>query len=226
MHDWKHIVRKNLRALKTCSPEFAEKITEELASHLEDSYDEHLRAGVTEEIALQRTLSDIKLGRENWLALRLLKEDTMTGFSRKIGLPGLLTFAVAMAFAWALDLAHIQPKTVFLSNGLFLSLPITWFCLLPFCGALGAFVSRRSGGSRLDRMIASAFPAVLMGIVLLLIFAAGWMVSLFVRDSGWNWAVAVPGLAVWLVGYAILTAIPLLAGAAVAERAKKMPGTV
>jgi hypothetical protein len=218
MPDWRGIVRNNLRGLQVCSLQLAEQIIEELAGDLEDRYEGHLRAGLTESAASQRTLDELELGRRNWLALRLLKEYTMTGFTRKVGLPGLVTFAVAMAFAWALDLAHIQPKTVFLSNGLFLSLPIAWFCLLPFCGALGAFMSRRSVGSRLDGMLAAAFPAAILSLVLCVIFVAGGVVAIFTRDSGWNWGLAVPGLAVWLASHAVLSAISLWLGAIIVEK--------
>lgn len=220
MHDWKNIVRKNLRVLKACSPEFTEKITEELASHLEDSYDEDLRVGLTEGVALQRTLGEIEQCRGNWLALRLLQEDRMTGFTRKVGLPGLLTFATAMAISWALNFAHVQPKTIFLSNGLFLSLPIAWMCLLPVCGALGASISRRNGGSRLDRTIAAAFPALIFAAVLLLISIAGYAISFFVPNHEWNWGLVAWGLGLWGFGYAILPAVALLLGSATADLAK------
>ena len=149
----------------------------------------------------------------------------MTGFTHKVALPGLLTFAAAMVIAWALDMAHIQPKSIFLSNSLFLSVPIAWLCLLPFCGVAGAIVSHRNGGSRLQRFAACLFPSAIMATVLLLIFVAGFAISRFVPDSGWNWALVVPGLALWLTGQAVLTAIPLLLGAAVAEKAGKMPSS-
>jgi hypothetical protein len=59
----KGVIRKNLRVLHFCSPEFAEKVAEELRSHLQDTYDEHLRAGLTETAALDCTLDQIKLCR-------------------------------------------------------------------------------------------------------------------------------------------------------------------
>jgi hypothetical protein len=45
--DWKQIVRKNLRVVGVCSPEF----TEELAAHLEDSYEAFRREGLPAELA-------------------------------------------------------------------------------------------------------------------------------------------------------------------------------
>jgi hypothetical protein len=217
MPDWKRVVCKRFRILSGASPESAE----ELAGHLEDRHEGYLRAGMSADIAIQRTLDEFELTRGNWLTLRLLKEDIMKGFERRIGLPGVAAFATAMVIAWALDVAHIQPKTIFLANGLFLPLPIVWFCLLPFCGVLGAIISRRNGGTRLDRMIAGAFPAVILFSVLMLIFFAGWAISFLAADYSWNWAMAVPALALWMAGYAIMTAIALLAGAAVVEQAQK-----
>ena len=57
-----------------------------------------------------------------------------------------------------------------------------------------------------------------MAAVLLIIFMAGFAISLFVPDSGWNWVLAVPALALWLMGQAILTAVPLLLGAVAGEQ--------
>ncbi len=217
MPDWKEIGGKHLRVLKICSPEFEEKFTEEVAGHLEDTYEGHLRAGMSPEAAFHRTVEQIDGRFRICLTPRILQEVLMTDFARKVGLPGLLTFATAMVIAWALEMAHVQPKTILLGNGFFLSLPMAWLCLLPFCGAAGVLVSHRSGGSRLQRIAACLFPSAIMGTVLLLIFVAGFAISRVVPDSGWNWAFVVPDLALWLTVQAILTAILLLLGAGLVE---------
>jgi hypothetical protein len=217
MPDWKQIVRKNLLVLGICSPELAV----ELADHLEDSYEAFLREGLPAEVAFHRTVSQVEGRRKGWLALRLLQEDIMTGFTRKIALPGLLTFALAMVIARALDLAHVHPQSIFLANGLFLPVPIAWLCLLPFCGAAGALVSHRSGGSPLHGITASLFPSAIMGTVLLLILVAGFAISRFTPDSGWNWGLVVPALALWMLSCAVISAMFLALGAGVAERAKR-----
>jgi hypothetical protein len=216
MHDWVQIVRRHLRFLVVSSPEFADKVTEELANHLEDRYQEHLQAGLAEEAAICRTVDELEHCRGTQFALRLLKENEMTGLTPRVAVPGLLTFVSAMVIAWALDFAHIQPRTFVLANGMALPFPIAWYYLLPICGALGSAVSHRNGGSRFDRMIAALFPAGIFAVVFLLIFVAGWAISLFASDSGWNWAFAVPGLALWLTAYALLSAVALLAGEAIA----------
>jgi hypothetical protein len=219
MPDWKQIICKHLRVLAFCSPEF----TEELADHLEDTYEAFLREGLPAEAALQRTVSQIEGRCKSLLALRFLEEDLMNGFIRKVALPGLLTFALAMVIALALNLAYVQPKFILGLGDRLYSLPIAWLCLLPFCGAAGALVSRRSGGSRLQRIAACLFPSAIMAVVLLLILVAGFAISRFVPDSGWNWAFTLPGLALWLTGQAILTALPLLLGARAVEGARRMP---
>jgi hypothetical protein len=222
MPDWSRIVRKNLRVLGVCLPECAE----ELAGHLEDSYEAFLQEGLPPDVAFQRTMCQIEGRFKGGLVLRLLKEDIMIGFTRKIALPGLLTFALAIITAWALDMAHVQPKAIFLANGLFLPIPIAWLCLLPFCGAAGAFISHRSGGSLPQRIAASLFPSAIMVAVLLLILVAGFAISLFVTDSGWNWALAVPAVAVWMLSYAVASAMCLGLGAGVAERARRTRAAV
>jgi hypothetical protein len=226
MPDWNNIVRQRLGALRLCSREFAEEVVEELAGHLEDSYRAKVQGGMMNEAALAHAVHEMESCCRKRFALRLLKEDQMSGFTRKVGLPGMLTFAVATAIQWALNAVHVQPKTILLSNGLFLSLPIAWLCLLPFCGAMGSLISRRKGGSHGDGMMAAAFPAGIMAIVLLLIALVGWIISLFVKDSGWNVAIVVPGVALGLVTYVLLTAIPLVLGAAVCERTCKTPASV
>ena len=60
MPDWKQIVHKNLRVLAMCSPEF----TEELAAHLEDSYEALLCDGLPAEVAFQHTIGQIEGRRE------------------------------------------------------------------------------------------------------------------------------------------------------------------
>jgi hypothetical protein len=226
MPDWKAIVRKHLRILSVCSPDLAETTAEELASHLEDRYEDLLRAGRSEDLAFERTLDELNHNGRNRLALPLLMEDTMTEFARRIGLPGLLTFASAMIIAWALDMVHVQPKTIFLSNGLFLSLPVAWMCALPLCGALGAMLSRRNGGSRLQCTIAATFPAIILGVVLLLVSVVGFVISLVVPYYDWSWTFVIWGLGLWGFGYSLLPAIALLLGSAAADYTKTKHPTV
>jgi hypothetical protein len=177
-----------------------------------------LRDGMPSDEAFRRCLAQIENNRGIRVTCGILREVLMRGFTRKVALPGLLTFASAMAAAWVLDAARIQPKTIFLANGLFLSVPIVWLCLLPLCGAAGAFLAQRNGGSHMQCWAPSLFPPAILGVVLVIIAVAGGLMSIFVADYRWNWVTVIPGLALWLVGYAGLQAIPLLLGAVAAEK--------
>jgi hypothetical protein len=170
MPDWKQIVRKNLGVLGVCSPEF----TEELAAHLEDSYEALLREGLPAEAAFQHTIGQIEGRCRVWLVMRFLQEELMTGFIRVATLPGLLTSAAAVSFYWALQLGHIRPDVMWLIGG---QSPLWWWCLLPICGALGAVLSQRNRGSWRQRMAASLVPSAILGAFILLIFAAGFTLS-------------------------------------------------
>jgi len=128
------------------SPQF----TDDLAAHLEDSYEAALGQGSSAEAAFQQTVGQIDGRRGVWLAMRFLQE-LMTGFIREVALPGLLTSAAAWFFYRALELDHIQHKVICVLGG---QLPLRWWCLLPICGALGAHLSCRNRESRLQRIAA------------------------------------------------------------------------
>ena len=217
MHNWKQIVRQHLTILKVCSVKLEEKLAEEFANHLEDSYEERLRAGLAEEAAFQCTLDELKLCRGPKLVLRILREDEMTSFTKKIGLPCLLTFALALVMGRVLFYLHIFhiayiPRSVnFFLHGMFFSLPIAFMCLLPVCGALGAIISRHNGGSRLDHMTAAILPVVILN-------APPILFDLAFERTGVNWMVYLRViLERWSFEWPVIWIIPLLLGVALAE---------
>jgi hypothetical protein len=233
MPDWKQIVHRNLRVLRACSPEFAE----ELAAHLEDSYAALLREGVAPEVAFNRTMNQIEGRRRSWLTLHFLKEELMngltrmTGFIRKIALPGLLTFAT-YAFtmnAWMFVPGHIHSKIYRIEfyrlfDVPFVILPLgIWcmLCLLPICGALGALLSQRNGGSRPQRMAAALFPSEIIGTLFLLVFVDDFIISRFLPGYWWNTAVVLKEFWLFLLEFVVLPAAFLLLGAGVVEKIGK-----
>ncbi len=216
MPDWKQIVRKNLRVLRACSPE----LTEELAAHLEDSYEALLCEGMSPEVAFHRTLRQIEGRRRDWLVMQLLQEDLMTGFIREVALPGLLTSAATCFFYWALALDHIRQKVIWLTGG---QLPLWWWCLLPICGALGALLSRRNGGSQLQRIAASLIPSAIMGTFILLIFVIGFTLSGLVNHYWWV-SDRLESLGLVPPGFVVIPAAFSLLGAGIAEASTKKFG--
>ena len=152
----------------------------------------------------------------------------MTGFIRKVALPGLLTFVATAFVSYAfLALVYFHLKVVWPGTVQFLTLPlVVWceLCLLSICGAFGALFSRRNGGSRLQRIAAALFPSEIMGIAILLVYGIGFAFSRIVPDYAWGgaameWRLLVPGL----LEFVVRPAVFLLVGAGVAERVGKAP---
>jgi len=212
MPDWKQIVRNNLRVVGAW-PEF----TEELADHLEDSYEAARREGVPAEVAFQLTIGQIEGCCKVWLVMRFLQEELMTGVIRKLALPGLLTSAAAWSFHWALALGHIRPEVFWLIGG---QLPLWWWCLLPICGALGALLSQRNGGSRLQRMAASQLPSAILCTLVLIIFVVGFTLSGFVNHYQLVSA-RLESLGIVPPGFGLIPAAFSLLGAGIAEISTK-----
>jgi len=209
MPDWKQIVRKNLRVLGVCLPEF----TEELATHLEDSYEALLGEGLPAEVAFQHTIVQIEGSCSVWLVIRFLQEELMTGFIPKVVLPGLLTSVAARLLYWALAMDHIRPKVIWLVGG---QLPLWWWCLLPVCGALGALLSQRKGGSLLHRMAASQLPSAILCTLVLLLFVSGFTASGLVNHYQ-SVSARVESLGLVPPGFGLIPAAFSLLGAGIAE---------
>jgi hypothetical protein len=209
MPDWKQLVRKHLPILAVCLPELAE----ELAGHLEDSYDAFLREGLTAEAAFQHTIGQIEGRCWVWLVMRSLQEEFMTGFITKVVLPGVLTFAAAGLFYWTLAVSHIRPEVIWLVGG---QLPLWWWCLLPICGVLGGLLSQRNGGSRLQRMAASLVPSAILCTLVLMIFAVGFTMSGYVNHHQLV-AARLEGLGIVPPGFGLIPAVFSLLGVGIAE---------
>jgi hypothetical protein len=216
MPDWKQIVRKNFRVLGVCSPE----LTEELADHLEDSYEALLCEGVPPEAAFQRAMRQIEGRCRGWLVMRFFKEELMTRFIREAALPGLLTSAATCFFYWALALDQVRSRVIWLVGG---QLPLWWWCLLPICGALGALLSRRKRGSRAQRIAASLVPSAVMGILILLLFAIGFTLSGLVNPYG-SVSARVESLGIAPPAFVVIPAAFSLLGAGIAEVSTKTFG--
>jgi hypothetical protein len=209
MPDWKHLVRKKLRVLGICSPEF----TEELAAHLEDGYEALRREGLPSDVAFQKTKRQIEGRRRLWLGMRLLQEELMTDFIRKVALPGILTSAAACFFYRVLALDNIRPRLIWLVGG---QLPLWWWCLLPLCGAVGALLSHPNDGSPLHRVSASLLPSAVLGAVVVMIFVAGFAISGLVNHYQLA-SVRLESLGIVPPGFVLIPAAFSLLGAGIAE---------
>lgn len=164
MPDWHALVRRELRDLALQDGQQNEVVAE-LAAHLEETCENLLRSGLSEDEAVRRTLlqaGDWKLLRRRIRTARS-KESAMNDRVRQFWLPGILTFVLAegllglfqklgprpLIFAWS---GH-PPVALFY---------MPWLLALPFIGGFGAYLSRRAGGSPRAVFSSVLFPVLAM----------------------------------------------------------------
>jgi hypothetical protein len=177
MPDWKALVLERLERLGL-SPTQEEGTVSELAGHLEDCYEEFRTQGVCQSEAIERSLEQVaswpNLSRKIRRAKR--KEKMMNHRTKTLWLPALISLAAAMVFLMistqiALEPGVIAERFVTLhtsttSTSYSFAAYLPWLILLPFCGAAGAYLSRRAGGQRPVRLVAGLFPGIaLFGLV-------------------------------------------------------------
>src|SRR5580692_5740318 len=97
MPDWDEFVRERLTGI-SLEPRERSEVAAELAAHLEETFEELRRQGLSEEAAVERALSQVK----NWRSLRRqiqwarMKEDVMTDRVKQVWLPGFLTLFLSV----------------------------------------------------------------------------------------------------------------------------------
>jgi hypothetical protein len=102
-------------------------------------------------------------------ALELKRLNSRT---RTLWLPGLVSLTAASLFLFAEELVLMHDSSFYftdmslrpshLISGLPFWLYLGWLLAQIFCGAMGAFLSRRGGGTMGARAVAGAFPAIVM----------------------------------------------------------------
>ena len=173
MPDWLELVRQRLSGLALNSKE-KEEVHLELAAHLEESYEAFRSGGLADHEAVQRTLA----GSGRWKDLQLeidsarSGKDTMTNRVKQLWLPSLATLIVSMILLPVLEWLGLNPHFFFLrgphDRAYVFPVYTAWLLLLPFVGALGAYLSNRAGGTKLAVVISGIFPAFAFFAVLLL----------------------------------------------------------
>src|SRR4029077_19311483 len=173
----KHLCLNGWKGLGSLRPRRIE-IVSELASHLEDCYEECRTHGVGKSEAIERSLEQVaswpNLSRKIRGAKR--KEEMMNHRTRTLWLPALISLAAAMFFLMISTQIALEPRVIaerFIifhtsttSTSYSFAAYLPWLILLPFCGAAGAYLSRRAGGQRPVRLLAGLFPGIaLFGLV-------------------------------------------------------------
>jgi hypothetical protein len=174
MPDWNTLVREQLGGLGL-NPAEQEQIVSELANHLQDVYEEGCAHGLCESGAMKRSLEDV----DDWrrLARRINRakrgEEVMNTSTTRFWFPGFVSLASAMVVWAILELMALQTHGGMLTaitnhlssdpvDQVALAIYPPWVVLLPCCGAAGAYLSRRAGGSRPARVASGMLPSIVL----------------------------------------------------------------
>lgn len=164
MPDWKKLVEQRLFSLNL-PPSAKQEIVAELAAHLEDVYEAAKARGLDANFALELAQQEI----HDWHVLvadlrrAKSKENSMNLRTRSLWLPALASLFASSLFLFALTEVSLQPKLLVRLNSSAAHWVYTvWIVAQIAFGALGAFLSRRVGGSRMARVVAATFPAIVM----------------------------------------------------------------
>ena len=213
MPDWQELVRLRLSGLALDAAE-KDEVHAELAEHLEESYEAFRKEGLAEREAAQRTLAksgdwkDLQQGIDSARG----GKDTMTNRVKQLWLPGLLTFTLSMVLLEVAQKFGPRPIILDLDKGTpVLMLYISWLLILPLAGGLGAYLSKRAGGSARMALVSSIFPVLPFGVVFMIAIPGGLVISralahhivtaaFFTMTVGW---VLVPGIALLAGGLVV-----------------------
>ena len=168
MPDWEAHVRRHLAPLSLASNE-RDEVIEELADHLQESFEQLLAEGITDADAEKRALAQVsdwnRFRRE--IQIAKAKENSMSDRVKQFWLPSLLTLLFSMGLLALIEIFGPKPWIVARHGGSPWTLiaPVAviyvpWLLCLPLIGAMGAFLSKRYGGSRRAILSSILFPVL------------------------------------------------------------------
>jgi len=209
MHDWQKVIRERL-AGTAMSRRGREHLVAELSNHLEDLHAELLVSGVAEPEASAKCLQ--QLNDVQQIAVVVIKsriwEDAMNQRSRTLWLPGLVTLTLASVLLMVMQLFAFSRPRVYWVDGVNVEVGLFWLLSLVPCGALGAYMSWRAGGTRWNSILASLFPSITM----LGVFCVVLPIAVFIeRNTYVIHHLRSFGLA--LLAWTMVPAVPSLLGA-------------
>src|SRR5271163_4619217 len=162
MRDWSALVRERLPEAGLPAAQ-REEIVSELAGHLEDLYVEQCAQGMFDAEALNHALGQVtdwpKLARKIERAKRT--EGIMNQRTRTFWLPAFITLTAWVLFEAILAQTSYGPKMILGHPNMMLVVGPIWLAGQPFLGAIGAYASRRAGGTRFARLAAGLFPMII-----------------------------------------------------------------
>jgi hypothetical protein len=215
MPDWEALVERRLAGL-ALEPEERTEVIAEVAAHLEDTCEEMLRQGMTEEEAVGRSLSQAG----NWkdLQRKILtarRGQVMEKRVRQVWIPGFLTLILSMLFLAVVQRFGLRAR-LFWSGPNAILLYTPWLAGLPFFGALGAYISSRAGGSRATVLFVSVFPALAFTCAFLLMFPIGLAIQGITASQG-DFSIVAAVLLKDGIGWILVPGAALLGGGLLAH---------
>jgi hypothetical protein len=212
MPDWEALVDERL-ADSSLAPEERSEVIAELAGHLEETFEQLRRQGLSEEAAVERALSQVK----NWQSLRRkiqrarVKEDVMTDRVKQVWLPGFLTLFLSLMLLMLIQFFGPQPVIVS-TSGWRMTAPVAviyvpWLVSLVLIGAMGAYLAGRAGASPRASLLSIMFPILPYSI-----FFVIWIPVSLILDDHIGHNTMRSALLVGLVAWVVLPGVALLAG--------------
>jgi len=175
MRDWKKFVEERMDTM-SLSPELKEEVVLELAAHFEDVFEGARSEGLTEAEAFERATTEEVDWQELTSQIQRTKqqEDIMNERTRRFWLPGFISLASASIFLMILAQISYEPRVILLRSSLMVMVYPIWLLGQPLFGALGAYFSRRGGGTVWARLAAGLFPSIVLlsGICVVLLIRA------------------------------------------------------
>ncbi len=194
-------------------PREKREVIEELAAHLEEAYEALLREGMAEQAAVQRALSQVTNWQELQHKILIAKRrgHLMRKRAHQLWIPGFLTLMLSMVFLMALQRLGFQPRIVSWSGPGTILFYLPWLLSLPFFGAIGAYISRRTGGSQGTVLLASIFPVLALTAAFLLMFPIGFITERIV-GSQVDFSIVATALLKDGIGWILVPGAALLVG--------------
>ena len=213
MPDWRLLVQQRLAGLLIEDGE-ATQVVEELAGHLEESYQSLLRDGLSEEIAARRALERVN----DWQDLKRKLESSRnkeTIVNKRVAqfwFPAFVTLALSMVLLAVIQIFGPSPWFGPMPAGRLRMAPVlpvyvSWLIFLPFIGALAAYLSRRAGGRTLAVFSSVFFPV----FPYVAFFVIGLPLALILDDQVAH-NITIPAFFTGLSAWVIFPAMALLAG--------------
>jgi hypothetical protein len=208
MPDWNALVCERLAGL-FLEPEERGEVIAELAAHLEESFEELRRQGLTEEAAVTRTLLQVK----DWQDLRgkiqtaRRKENIMSNRVRQFWLPGMATLFLSTILLALTEVYGPKPWIMSWGRPPVELIYIPWLFCLPFVGAVGAYLSYRAGGSGRTIFLSTIFSALPILAAIVVVLPVSLIFDHFIAHN-----ITPMALVLALLGWVLTPVAALLAG--------------